>query len=169
MPSALVTQPPQRPAERTLSWGEVDWMIEVAVAEMRRQQYHPMHIIPVGGGGMIPAAILAYRMYKKGHNPVALLPPVYAQSYDHDNQQHRLQIEFPDNIEHFDDYCTLFVDDIVDTGATYNAIRARMPQARFFSLVTKIVGHPDCYATLDRENQWWNFPWEKVPTEPKKG
>jgi hypoxanthine phosphoribosyltransferase len=163
MPNALVMASQPSPMERTLSWGEVDWMIEVAVAHMRHKRYRPRVIIPVGGGGIIPAAIMAYRFYKKDDLPITLHPPVYARSYDPEHQQHRLQIHFPPQIEFFDDVTTLFVDDIVDSGATYEACRERMPNCSFFSLVTKITGHPDWYSTLDRENQWWNFPWEKVP------
>jgi hypoxanthine phosphoribosyltransferase len=139
-------------------------MIELAIADMRSKSYLPRRIIPIGGGGIIPAAILAYRFYKKDHWPVELHPPVYAKSYTPDHKQHQLSILFPPDLEQYDSPDTLFVDDIVDTGATLHAVRAKMPESYFFSLVTKIVGQPNWYSALDRDNQWWNFPWEKVPT-----
>lgn len=167
MPGALVVAR-REPAERGLSWGEVDWMIEVALLEMRtRLNYHPQRIIPVGGGGIIPAGIMAYRYYKKDNITVELMAPVYARSYAHDHTQHRLRIIWPDYLQQFDSANTLFVDDIVDTGETFKAIRERMPKSRFYSLVTKIKGQPDIASTFDQDNLWWNFPWEKVPTEPK--
>ena len=159
MPGALVAVGPM---EHSLSWAEIDWMIECSVAAMRGRRFMPSRIIPVGGGGIIPAAIMAYRFYKKDNIPINLLPPVYAKSYDPDNQQHRLEVLWPMDIENYDSSATLFVDDIVDTGVTLNTIRNRMPKSHFFSLVTKIEGQPHWYATLDRENRWWNFPWEKV-------
>lgn len=163
MSSALVKQPQRQPAERVLSWGEVDWMIEVAVSKMRGRRFHPERIVPIGGGGIIPAAIMAYRYYKKDKLPVELFPPVYAKSYGPDHQQHELSILWPEGLKGFDAPATLFVDDIVDTGATLAAIKQTMPRSSVFSLVTKIDGQPNWYATYDREDQWWYFPWEKEP------
>jgi hypoxanthine phosphoribosyltransferase len=168
MSGALVTVA-KNPSERNLSWGEVDWFIETAVSEMRSRNYRPERIIPIGGGGIIPASIMAYRFYKKDHIPVEILPPVYAKSYDHENRQHNLQIRWPEWIDLYNKPTTLFVDDIVDSGATYEAVRSRMPSAQFFALVTKIVGHPYFSSTRDVTGYWWNFPWEKVPQEPKHG
>lgn len=165
MPGALMIQPRREPARRTLSWGEVDWMIEVALAEMRQVlNYHPQRIIPIGGGGIIPAAIMAYRYYKKDGITVELMAPVYARSYSHDNKRGQLSIHWPEYIEQYDSVNTLFVDDIVDTGETFKAIRERMPKSRFYSLVTKIKGQPDIASTFDQDNLWWDFPWEKVST-----
>lgn len=167
MSSSLIAQPLHQPAERNLSWGEVDWMIEVAVADMRLRKFRPSQIVPIAGGGLIPAALMAYRFYKKDNVPVQVLPPIYAKSYDRNNQQHDLDLIIPDSLYAYNATTTLIVDDILDTGATYNAVRRKLPLCLFFSLVTKIVGHPNWYSTLDREGTWWNFPWEKVPTEPK--
>lgn len=167
MPGALVATT-QQPKERNLSWGEVDWMVELAVAEMRARRYHPTRIIPIGGGGIIPAGIMSYRFYKKDSFPITVMSPVYAKSYDREHKQHSLQMLWPEGVEELDSETVLFVDDIVDTGATLRAVRQRMPKSMFFSLVTKIIGQPNLYSTLDRDNQWWNFPWEKVPTAEKE-
>lgn len=160
MPSPLIEQQ-ATPKMRDLSWAEVDWMIEIAVAEMRGKGYCPERIIPIGGGGIIPAGIMSYRFYKKDAMPIGMIAPVYAKSYDREHKQHALQMLWPEGIETLDSQKVLFIDDIVDTGATLEAVRERMPNSMFYSIVTKIIGQPDIYSTLDREDQWWNFPWEK--------
>lgn len=162
MPQELVVAQPKKKA---LSWGEVDWMIEIAVSEMRERNYHPDRIIPIGGGGIVPAAIMAYRFYKKDHLPISLMPPVYAKSYGHDNKQHSLSMYWPQGLEAFDAATTLFVDDILDTGETHRVVMERMPKSRFYSLVTKIDGHPNFYSAVDRDHLWWDMPWEKVSTK----
>lgn len=170
MPGAVIPVARPEPIRQTLSWGEVDWMVETAVSKMRARQYRPKLIIPIGGGGIIPAAIMAYRYYKKDRIPIELFDPVYAQSYDHDNHQHELKVLWPTDIDlpYLNSRDTLVVDDIVDTGKTWRAIQKVLPNAVFFSLVTKIVGQPHHYSILDTENKWWDFPWEKTPPQPKK-
>jgi len=163
MPGALIAMA-SNPAERVLSWGEVDWIIETSVAKMLAERFLPDRIVPVGGGGLIPAAIMAYRFYKKTQHPIIIEEPVYAKSYTHDHKQHDLSLLWPVGLERFDASDTLFVDDIVDTGATLDAIRQRMTHSRFYALVTKISG-PNYWGTRDTKNQWWIFPWEKDPPQ----
>jgi hypoxanthine phosphoribosyltransferase len=154
--------------KEALSWGQVDWMIELAVKTMRERHCIPSRIIPIGGGGLIPASIMAYRLYKKEHLPINLMPPVYAKSYSPDHKQGALSIVWPDDIQSYDASTTLFVDDIVDTGRTLWAINERMPKSSYFALVSKVKelrftrGHASLlYSQLDNENRWWIFPWEK--------
>lgn len=157
----------KKQVEKSVSWGEVDWMIEVAVAKMREVGWLPSRIIPIGGGGLIPASIMAYRLYKKSGLPIPVLPPVYARSYDTDHQQGHLSVEWSfDDPEMFDSEMTLLVDDIVDTGRTLWAINERMPRSPCFAIVTKLKRRgPMWYSTYDPDNHWWIFPWEKEVPE----
>lgn len=50
--------------------------------------------------------------------------------------------------------CDFVVDDIVDSGATMRAIKAKYPSIRFFSAVDKAVA-----------DEWVVFPWEKGTSE----
>src|SRR4051812_21550817 len=160
MPGALIAMASEPPV-RNLSWGELDWVIECALDKMRRElHYLPTRIIPIGGGGIIPASILAYRLYKKEGAPIEMMSPVYARSYGHDRKQHPLSMHWPEGIEKYDSSSTLFVDDIVDTGATWDVVRWQMPKSSFFTVVTKISG-PMMWGTLDTKNHWWVMPWEK--------
>lgn len=154
----------REPPQKDVSWGEVDWMIEVAISKMRGRGFHPRRIIPIGGGGLIPASIMAYRYYKKDHLLVDLMAPLYAKSYDHQTKkQHRLSVAWPADPAFYelDDPYTLFVDDICDTGVTLWSIRERMPKSSTFAVVTKKQEDVNWYGTHDIDGYWWNFPWEK--------
>jgi hypoxanthine phosphoribosyltransferase len=152
-----VLEPPQQ----HMSWGDLDWLIVIAIKQMREKGYHPDRIIPIGGGGLIPAGIMSYRLYKRDHIPIHVMPPVYAKSYGHDKKRGALSVLWPDGIEAYDSETTLIVDDICDSGATVRAIKERMPKSNMFCVVSKQEGLCEWAGTLTTKPDWWHFPWER--------
>jgi hypoxanthine phosphoribosyltransferase len=168
--SQLTIPAKKKQPEKTLSWGEVDWMLELALSKMHDAKYLPEVLVPIGGGGIIPAAILAYRLYKRTGVAINVMPPIYCKSYDHlSHEQGQLSMTWYDSLKSYDGFNTLFVDDICDTGRTLWAISERMPKSQAFAIVTKVAGLPSWFSTYDGNNHWWNFPWEKVPAPKPKG
>jgi hypoxanthine phosphoribosyltransferase len=172
MPGTDIAVTQKKQPEKSVSWGEIDWMIEVGVAKMREIGFLPSRIIPIGGGGLIPASIMAYRLYKKSGVPIQMLPPVYARSYSAEHQQGRLSVDWSFDPEAYDATTTLLVDDIIDTGRTLWAIKERLPLSPCFAIVTKLkeLSLPNgkaqlWWSTLDKRNHWWIFPWEKEVPE----
>jgi hypoxanthine phosphoribosyltransferase len=147
------------PDLRHLSWIELDAMIDYAIAEMVKRHYYPERIVPVARGGIIPAAILYYKLLARGR-VVRMLPAVICTSYDSSGNQSEIRSVWSQEVDiHIDAIPTLFVDEICDTGATIKHIRQKMPQSQHLVLVTK-NDVPDFYATKDTRKYWWVFPWE---------
>jgi len=145
-----------------LTWQEIAWMIDITIAEMHRNNYVPSYIVPIGYGGIIPAAMFTYRYCKTRHVPLPMLPPVLCTSYDSDNRRSEVRSVWPREVgSHIDTEVTLFIDDICDSGSTIRHIKQTMPKSKFFCLVTKDDDTPDWYATYDSAPVWWVFPWEK--------
>jgi hypoxanthine phosphoribosyltransferase len=56
----------------------------------------------------------------------------------------------------------LVVDDIVDSGATLNAMKRLYPNTHFLSIYVKeSATTPEYYYEKIRDEQWMVFPWEK--------
>ena len=62
----------------------------------------------------------------------------------------------------FDGSGWLVVDDLVDTGATLQVLRAMLPKAHFATLYAKPKGQPlvDTFATVFPQTTWISFPWD---------
>lgn len=58
-------------------------------------------------------------------------------------------------LTHDPDQADVFIDDIIDSGATMQYWLDRYPHAGFFALVNKLEGNPD-----DLVDSWIVFPWE---------
>jgi xanthine phosphoribosyltransferase len=97
-------------------------------------------VCPVGRGGLIPAAIVAYArdIPALGHLPV---PPA--------------TIGFRDLKD------VLIIDDIVDSGETFRVIRRLFPGAIYAAPYVKPQGRVYCDYWMEEVPQdlWLQFPW----------
>lgn len=110
-------------------------------------------ILAVARGGLVPAALLAHEL------DCPLVDTVCVSSYSGRRQGEIRVLKRPDG----DGDGWLVVDDLVDTGATFQIIRAMMPKAYFTTLYAKPNGEAavDSFVTAMDQDVWIVFPWER--------
>ncbi len=111
-------------------------------------------IIAVSRGGLIPAGIIAYELDIRNNEAINF------SSYDNDEQRKTQDIEFAAEVGNVDEN-TLIIDDLADSGQTFQILRQHYPQARFVTVYAKEQGakQVDIYAK-DIPNKWIVFPWD---------
>lgn len=130
-------EPKKTPIRRILSWAQ----IEQDCAALIKKIEPPVRIIlPVSRGGFVPATIIAYARKMPIEHMVLPFGGVTMSS------------ERPD---------ILIVDDICDTGKTFDALRVRFPRAKYAALYAKPEGTPRCtyFVTEVPQHVWLVFPW----------
>jgi hypoxanthine phosphoribosyltransferase len=109
-------------------------------------------IVAVTRGGLVPAAILSREL------DIHLVETVCVSTYDDRD------IRDPQIIKSLagDGSGWLVVDDLVDTGATLQVLRAMLPKAHFATVYAKPKGQPlvDTFATVFAQSTWISFPWD---------
>lgn len=111
-------------------------------------------IIAVSRGGLIPAGIIAYELDIRNNEAVNF------SSYDNDEQRKTEDIEFEAHVGHVDEN-TLVIDDLADSGRTFEVLRKYYPNATFVTVYAKQKGsnQVDIYAK-DMPDEWIVFPWD---------
>lgn len=114
-------------------------------------------IVAISRGGLVPAAILAKEL------DIVLVRTVCITSYDGKKQHDPEVVKAIDG----DGSGILVVDDIADTGATAEVVRAMLPKAHLATVYAKPKGapHADTAAVDIKQEAWLIFPWE---TEDEK-
>lgn len=114
-------------------------------------------LVGVARGGLIPAALVAHRL---GVRKVAALGLMsYAEGPD--GAQGAL-VEYGAAPE----AAAIVIDDIIDTGRTLEAVRARYPGALVGALVDKTQGRSGVIAARQTPPDLWvAFPWESGPSD----
>lgn len=115
-------------------------------------------IVAVARGGLVPAAIVSRVLSVRRIESVALA------SYDG-------RVKGPVRIERSaaTDLGTgagwLVIDDLADTGATAEAVRAMLPSAYLAALYAKPAGRAwvDTFVREVSQQTWVDFPWERDP------
>lgn len=111
-------------------------------------------IVAVTRGGMIPACIIARELNLR------LIETFCVSSYDHKDQR---EAKILKNLESVGDgEGWLVIDDLVDTGSTYNLIHKYLPKAHFACVYAKPQGVPstDTYVVEVSQDTWVFFPWD---------
>ena len=114
-------------------------------------------LVAVTRGGLVPAAIVAREL------EIRLIDTACMSSY---NGQERGQVEILKKASLAGDGEEwLIVDDLVDTGETYKALRALLPKAHFATVYAKPAGRPlvDTFVTEVSQDTWIFFPWDMEP------
>lgn len=110
-------------------------------------------IVAVTRGGLVPATVLARLLDIKHIHTFCI------SSYDGNDQQgraalHKIHQDASENI--------LVVDDLVDTGKTFQEIREFIPNAHYTAVYLKPAGRAqiNSWAQEVPQDQWLVFPWE---------
>jgi hypoxanthine phosphoribosyltransferase len=97
-------------------------------------------LVAISRGGLVPATLLSHMLdvqiaYMIDPNQSAIMP---------NNRKY------------------VVVDDICDTGKTFEAVRGAMPNVSRVALFCKHAGEEECdaYAMIVPNHVWIHFPWE---------
>lgn len=118
------------------------------------------YIVGVGRGGFIPATLLAYKQDKK---ILAFGISTYDDNLSNSDIGNIYQpLNIPEDCKR-----VLVVDDICDTGNTFDIIRTLYSdkvQLFFSSLYVKQATEDkvNFYSTIVEDEVWLNFPWEYI-------
>ena len=112
-------------------------------------------ILAVTRGGMIPACLVAQEIGVKHIETISI------ESYSHQDQTSEPIIHYkPDLADGGKDW--LIIDDLSDTGNTFNIIKDMFPQAHRACVYVKPNGadQADTYMQEITQETWIYFPWE---------
>lgn len=126
-----------------------------ALAELIKKEKHFNKIVAVSRGGLIPAGVVAY------NTDIRNCETVNMASYDGANlRRDDADIELSAKISEIDEH-TVFIDDLSDTGRTFQILRQLFPQAKFASVYAKPQGaHTTDFYCRDVPDEWIVFPWD---------
>jgi xanthine phosphoribosyltransferase len=111
-------------------------------------------LVAVTRGGLVPAAIIAREL------EIRLIDTACVASYDHQDQRSARVLK--DIVDPGDGEGWLVIDDLVDTGKTFDLLRKRVPKAHFATIYAKPAGRPlvDTFITEVSQDTWIFFPWD---------
>jgi xanthine phosphoribosyltransferase len=111
-------------------------------------------LVAVTRGGLVPAAIIAREL------EIRLIDTACVASYDHQYQRSARVLK--DIVDPGDGDGWLVIDDLVDTGKTFDLLRKRVPKAHFATIYAKPAGRPlvDTFITEVSQDTWIFFPWD---------
>jgi len=131
-----------------IKWDLFDTYVNVLYYRLKDMQFDT--IVGVGRGGLIPATILSYKLGINDLQNIAI------------NTRHSDNIEIyqiPQNLKGK----VLVVDDINDTGVTFETIKKLLDvDITFASLIKRYnTKFDNIYAHLATNDDWYVFPWDK--------
>lgn len=138
-----------------LSWDDIEQgCLNLAAALPKDRVWKG--IIAVTTGGMIPACLVAKIL------GIKLIETFCISSYDHQDQSEAKIIREPQDCGDGDGW--LVIDDLVDSGKTFEVIRKTLPKAYYACLYAKPLGtkQSDVFIGETEQTCWIHFPWEKV-------
>ena len=141
-----------QPEEIVLGWDTVHKDCDALAEKLAGRTWDG--IIAVARGGLVPAALIARALDNK------LIETLCVASYDHQDQK---KLEILKTVDHIGSGKNwLVIDDLTDTGATFEAIRKMLPDAHCAALYVKPQGAPHVNTFIRDYHQhvWINFPWE---------
>ena len=114
-------------------------------------------LVAVTRGGLVPAAIVAREL------EIRLIDTACMASY-HGQERGQVKILKESGLAG-GGKGWLIVDDLVDTGETYKALRVLLPKAHFATVYAKPAGRPlvDTFVTEVSQDTWIFFPWDMEP------
>jgi xanthine phosphoribosyltransferase len=114
-------------------------------------------IVVITRGGLAPASIVARELN------VRLIDTICCSTYDKTKRGAKVEMLKGTVAEADKGEDWLIVDDLVDTGVTAEAVRARLPKAHFATIYAKPAGKPmvDTFVTEVSQDTWILFPWDQ--------
>jgi xanthine phosphoribosyltransferase len=136
-----------------ISWDEFHKHAKL-LAEKIKQTGNYNKIIAISRGGLIPAGIISYEL------DIADTQAINISSYDNERQKDASEIIVKAEVGNVDEQ-TLIIDDLSDTGRTFQLVRNMYPKAKLVSVYAKPTGinSVDIYST-DAPDKWIVFPWD---------
>lgn len=112
-------------------------------------------IIAVTRGGMVPACIIAREL------EVRHIETFCISSYNDKEQTITKILKKPETVEG-DGKGWLVIDDLVDTGKTFEIARKSFPMAHYACIYTKPKGEKqtDTFVASFSQDTWLHFPWD---------
>jgi len=112
-------------------------------------------IIAITRGGMVPACIIAREL------EILTIETFCITSYDVKNQSETKILKSPDFVDN-DGEGWLVIDDLVDTGSTFELARTTLPKAHYACIYVKPKGakQTDTFITEFTQDTWVHFPWD---------
>lgn len=113
-------------------------------------------IIALSRGGLIPAAIVAYQLN------IQYIDTYCISSYDHQLQTELTTIKLPRLFFDMVREDILVIDDLVDTGSTFEHVKKALPCCHYAAVYAKPAGKPQCdtFITEVAQHTWIYFPWD---------
>lgn len=142
------------------SYLNIHLFTRMMVHQMNAAGFVPRVIMPVAKGGLIPAALIHQAF------PDAQYTFTRVSSYEgQEKKPGGHNISFPPKSDLFNQDHTLIVDDICDTGGTFNALHEHFPAAKYAALFLRDTGEeltfePDFHGKVLTDDSWVVFPWE---------
>ena len=112
-------------------------------------------IVGITRGGLVPACIVAREL------EVLLIETFCISSYDVKDQSDTIILKKPETIDGQGEGW-LIIDDLVDTGKTFELVRHYYPKAHYACIYTKPQGEKqtDTFVTAFSQDTWIHFPWD---------
>lgn len=121
-------------------------------------------LVAVTRGGLVPAAIVARELDIRMVDTVAVVG--YESTDGNEAMTLMKEARVLKNCAAVGDgEGWLVVDDLVDTGRTFEVLRKLMPKAHFATVYAKAQGRPlvDTFVTEVSQDTWIYFPWDIEP------
>ena len=145
--------------EKIIGYDVIEFLTKSLALRFKLNGKDFTHVIGIARGGMIPATIMSYMFDAK-------LYAYGVKSYD-DKKQTELTVEQNIDFDSMDSSSRLLiVDDICDTGKTFDHIREKIGNkfelVRYAALFARKDSHKkvDHYSVVIKDATWVVFPWE---------
>lgn len=120
-------------------------------------------MVAITRGGLVPAAIVARELEIRVIETVSVVGYHYDDSNPARSEDAQILKSAAQQVGDGEGW--LVVDDLVDTGRTFELLRKIMPKAQFATIYAKPMGRPmvDTFITEVSQDTWIYFPWDIEP------
>lgn len=138
-----------------ISWQQLQKDTQKLVKLLKEDGRQLDTIVAITRGGLVPAAIIAHEL------GIKMIETICISSYDDEIKQAR-ELEILKRYTN-EENTVLVVDDLVDSGTTFDVILSMLPNACRACLYAKPNGKAsvDIYAIDVQQETWIVFPWEE--------
>lgn len=137
-----------------ISWPEFHQDVKNLCKKIKQTNREYNKIVAISRGGLIPSGIISYELNIRNSRVVNII------SYNNEKQSKLEKIDNPEIIGEVNEK-TLIIDDLSDTGQTFQIMRQNFPKGTYIAVYTKEKGKhlPDIYEK-EMPNKWLVFPWD---------
>lgn len=153
----------EKPSRHLMHWIYVHHAVAKLEKDIRRASWKVEQILAISRGGLIPAVMLSHALDVRTVDAIQVVQydkndfshPPSETSYIPGNQIIKAEWNSP---------TTLVVDDIIDTGKTFDYLIRYFPKANYCALTSKIP-HRALTGLSFSQDTWVVFPWEAPYTK----